>query len=67
MTGSGDTNATVQVFVNGVAQGMTTTDSRGNWRFACPALARGSHLLYAEATDALGNTGNLSSPLEVTV
>lgn len=59
-SGSGEPGATLTIYDNGntVAIGTITIPQSGNWTFTPgTALAQGSHVLTAIATDAAGNPG----------
>ncbi len=57
VTGTGEVGASVQVSIDGGAQGATVTvGAGGTWSWTVPvALAQGAHTVAALATDALGN------------
>jgi MYXO-CTERM domain-containing protein len=61
-TGTAEPGSTVTVIVDGTAVGTTTADASGNWSLVQPtALAEGTHMVRATATDAAGNTSPSSN------
>ncbi|MDE1461759.1 beta strand repeat-containing protein [Spartinivicinus poritis] len=68
-SGTAEANSSVEVFIDGVSIGTTTTDGSGNWSVdhTSTTLADGNHTLTARATDAAGNVSALSSGLPVTI
>ncbi|MFN7135016.1 MAG: Ig-like domain-containing protein, partial [Myxococcales bacterium] len=55
---------TVEVYVDGVRLGSTTSDSSGNWSFSVPAssaLTHGAHTATARASDSAGNVSPASA------
>ncbi len=67
--GTGEANATVEVFVDGSSIGTTPVDNSGNWQFdhTATSLADGDYDITAQATDDAGNTSGISSILAVTI
>ena len=68
LTGTGEAGATIQVYDGTTLLGSTTVAANGTWSFT-PAtpLGEGAHSLTTTATDAAGNTGAASAPLNLTV
>jgi hypothetical protein len=66
LTGTAEANSSVQVFDGSAAIGTATTNSSGVWSYTTGALAAGSHILTARATDAAGNTGPASTVVTAT-
>ena len=68
LTGTGEANATIEIFVDGVSDGTTAADGSGNWSYTIQnALAAGVRTITAKATDAAGNQSVASTGLDVTV
>ncbi len=65
-TGSAESGATVELFVDGGSQG-TTTASGGTWSITAGTLTEGSRQITATATDVAGNTGAASAALTVVI
>jgi hypothetical protein len=58
----------VTVFLDGAVAGTAVANGSGNWSFMpSTALSRGPHSVAAQATDAAGNTGPISSSNSFTV
>jgi hypothetical protein len=59
---------TVVIVVDGdTILGTVVADSSGHWSFTSPKLASGTHNIAVFATDNLGNSGLLSSPLTIDI
>ncbi len=57
ITGTGEPNATITIFIDGSSNATGTADGSGNWSIAvASALSNGSHTVRARATDVAGNT-----------
>jgi len=68
ITGTAEPNSTVTVTIDGVVVGTTTADATGTWTFTPSSpLTEGPHTVTATATDAAGNEGPASAPVEFTV
>ena len=67
--GTAEANSTVEVFIDGVSIGTTTTDGSGNFSFdhTGTTLADASYSVTAKASDAAGNSSSTSSVLSVVV
>ena len=67
--GTAEADSTVEVFIDGVSVGTTTTDGAGNWSFdhTGTVLADNTYNITAQATDVAGNTGPLSAALPIEV
>jgi hypothetical protein len=62
-SGVAEADSTVTVIVDGATLGTTLASASGEWSFPQPtALADGSHMVRARATDAVGNTSPESPP-----
>jgi large repetitive protein len=61
VTGTAEANSTVSIYADGSLVGSTTADGSGNYTYALSGLGTGSHGVYTKATDAAGNTGNMSN------
>ncbi|MDA3556878.1 Ig-like repeat protein Blp2 [Acinetobacter sp. AOR15_HL] len=62
-TGSGEANATLTIYDNGVAIGIVTVSSGRSWTFSLDKdLALGKHTITLTQTDAAGLTSEVSSP-----
>jgi hypothetical protein len=68
-TGRSESNAVVEVFINGVSVGTTTANGAGNWTFnhSGTTLANGSYAIATQATDAAGNISPVSAITNVIV
>ena len=62
--GTADANIKVELLIDGVSVGSTTTDTTGNWSYDHTGvqLTNGSHTVVATATDTAGNVSDTSSP-----
>ncbi|RYE26279.1 MAG: hypothetical protein EOP45_04045, partial [Sphingobacteriaceae bacterium] len=61
ISGTSDANATVNIYVDGVVITNVTADATGNYSYtlnAAQALAQGSHIVKATATNLDGTSGN---------
>lgn len=68
LNGTSEAYASVRILDNGVQIGTATADVNGNWSFTPDnALATGSHVFTAIATDRAGNTGGASSSFTLIV
>jgi len=68
LTGTGEPNATIQIFEGETLLGSGTADSLGNWSVTLTVpLNNASHNLTAVATDAAGNASDASTPFILTV
>ena len=67
-TGTAEANSTVTLIssVNGEV-GTSTTDGDGNWSITSSGLNSGDHNMTATATDAAGNTSEVSSALAINI
>lgn len=63
LTGSGEANATLTIYDNGVAIGIVNVSSSRSWSFTLDKdLAIGKHTVTLTQTDAAGLTSEVSSP-----
>ncbi|WP_213384918.1 Ig-like repeat protein Blp2 [Acinetobacter pittii] len=63
LTGSGEANATLTIYDNGVAIGIVNVSSSRSWSFTLDKdLAIGKHTITLTQTDAAGLTSEVSSP-----
>ena len=62
--GTADANIKVELLIDGVSVGSTTTDTAGNWSYDHTGvqLTNGSHTVVATATDTAGNISDTSAP-----
>ncbi|MFY9995003.1 MAG: BapA/Bap/LapF family large adhesin [Leclercia sp.] len=68
LTGTGEPNASIQIFADEILVGSGTADSLGNWSVTLTvALDNNQHNLTAVATDAAGNASDASTPFILTV
>ncbi len=67
IAGVGEPGAPIEVFANALSLGSTTANAAGQWSFATPPLAFGSHTFSAAATDIAGNTSNRSPDVHIVV
>lgn len=58
--GTGESSATIELFVNGVSSGKTVVDKNGVFEFSEIALEEGTNTFSAAATDQAGNTSQMS-------
>ncbi|WP_157943738.1 MULTISPECIES: Ig-like domain-containing protein [Arenibacter] len=67
--GTAEPNSSVEVFVFGTGIGTVTADSTGNWLFdyTATSLADGNYEITSQATDAGGNTSEISNVLQIVV
>jgi hypothetical protein len=65
LTGTAEPNSRVQVFVNGVAQGSTSTDASGKFNIENVNLDEGDNAITTRAIDAAGNVSEESLPVTV--
>ncbi|MCP5014893.1 MAG: hypothetical protein GY938_06355, partial [Ketobacter sp.] len=68
-SGTADANVTIEVFIDAVSIGSTSSDGAGNWSFdhTGTSLAAATYSVTATASDVAGNTSAASSTLNVTV
>jgi hypothetical protein len=64
LSGSAEANSTIKVYDRQTALGTTTASVSGAWSYTTGTLANGTQVLTATATDAAGNTGAASTPLD---
>ncbi|MBJ9720731.1 BapA prefix-like domain-containing protein [Acinetobacter calcoaceticus] len=63
LTGSGEANATLTIYDNGIAIGMVTVTTGRSWTFTFDKdLTIGKHVITLTQTDAAGLTSEASSP-----
>jgi hypothetical protein len=67
VTGAGEPNSTITIFIDNAQAGSATADGAGSWSFTPPALEQGAHTVHARATDAVGNISPNSSTNSFTV
>jgi hypothetical protein len=68
VTGTAEANSTVMIYVGGNAAGTVKADANGNYTYTFnPAMADGSYVITATATDAAGNTSAHSPALNITI
>lgn len=65
VSGTAEANSRVQVFVNGVAQGSTSTDASEKFCIDNVNLDEGDNTITAKAIDAAGNVSEESLPVTV--
>ncbi len=68
-SGTSETDSTVEVYIDGVSIGTTTTDSSGNWSYDYTGtiLAESNYIVTAIASDLAGNVSDLSADFPVTI
>ncbi|ADO68124.1 adventurous gliding motility protein AgmC [Stigmatella aurantiaca] len=65
ITGTAEPGSTVTVVIDGTVVGTAPVDASGNWTYTpTTPLAEGPHTVTATATDAAGNTGPTSEPVD---
>ena len=67
LSGSAEPGSTVTIYDGETAIGSVTVGSDGSWSFPVPTLDEGDHSLTTTVTDAAGNTGQASAPIEFAV
>lgn len=67
LSGSAEPGSTVTIYDGETAIGSVTAGSDGSWSFPVPTLEEGDHSLTTTVTDAAGNTGLASEPIEFAV
>ncbi|MCE0489776.1 Ig-like domain-containing protein [Pantoea sp. Mb-10] len=67
LSGTAEAGSLITVRDGEVLLGSVVVNSAGNWSFASPALADGSHSLTATVSDAAGNVSPPTAPLAFTV
>ncbi|MDZ4382806.1 MAG: Ig-like domain-containing protein [Parvibaculum sp.] len=68
VAGTAEANASVQLYIDGLASGApVTADGGGNWAHTFDAITGGSYAVTAKATDAAGNTSPASAALALTI
>ena len=68
ITGLAASDATVELFSDGVLVGTTTADNEGNWQIDVSSnLTDGVREITAVATDVAGNQSTSSAPLSITI
>ena len=67
ISGTAERDVAVDVYVDAVLVGSTTSDGTGVWSLASTELAQGGHTARAYATDAAGNVSLPSAPVSFTV
>jgi hypothetical protein len=67
LTGTAEANSIVKLYDGATLLGDATANGSGAWSYTTGTLASATHSLTATATDAAGNTGAVSSALDVTV
>jgi hypothetical protein len=63
LTGTTKPGYLVTIVDGNTILGTVVANSKGQWTFVCPPLARGKHNVTVSITDTLGETGLLSKPL----
>ncbi|QLH05025.1 hypothetical protein C5F49_06630 [Nitrosopumilus oxyclinae] len=65
-SGSSDPNSDIELFIDGLSVGTTTSDGTvGLWSFPENLLSEGLHTISVTATDPLGNVGSLGISITV--
>lgn len=68
ISGTAETNSTVEIYDGSLKIGSTVADASGHWSFTPTAnLSQGEHSISAQATDVAGNVSPLSSAFGLTV
>ena len=67
LTGTAEANSIIKLYDGATLLGNATTNGSGAWSFTTGTLSNATHSVTAMATDAAGNTGAVSSALDVTV
>ncbi|SHN17190.1 Concanavalin A-like lectin/glucanases superfamily protein [Chitinophaga sp. CF418] len=68
VTGTAEPNSTVTIYRDGVLAGTTAANASGNYSYTfTSSLADGLRGITATATDAAGNTGPQSAPLNILI
>lgn len=64
LSGTAEPGSTVTIRDGDTELGTVTAGNNGEWSFTTPALGEGDHSLTTVVTDAAGNAGPASSPIE---
>ena len=67
LNGTAEANSAVKVYDGATLLGTATANGSGVWTFTTGALANGTHVFTATATDAAGNSSPTSSALNMAV
>jgi hypothetical protein len=67
LTGTATAGYRVTILDGTKVLGTVTVNAQGQWKFTCPALAKGTHTLRVYLTDPLGEAGLLSAALTIKV
>ncbi|MEZ3500634.1 Ig-like domain-containing protein [Pantoea sp. KPR_PJ] len=67
LSGSAEPGAIVTISDGDTVLGSVTAGGDGSWSFTVPTLDEGSHSLTTTVTDAAGNTGPASAPVNFTL
>ncbi|ADU70507.1 Ig-like domain repeat protein [Pantoea sp. At-9b] len=67
LSGTAEPGSTVTVSDGDTVLGTAIVGTDGNWSFTTPTLDEGDHSLTTTVTDAAGNTGLASDPIDFTV
>jgi hypothetical protein len=64
LTGTATANSMVTVYEGQTELGTTSANASGTWSFTTQTLGSGAHVFAATATDAAGNTSDISNSLD---
>ena len=64
LTGTAESNSTVNVFEGTTLLGTVVADNTGAWSYTTNPLSAGAHVFTATATDAASNTSPASTPVD---
>ena len=64
LTGTAESNSTVDVFEGTTLLGTVVADNTGAWSYTTNPLSAGAHAFTATATDAASNTSPASTPVD---
>jgi hypothetical protein len=67
VTGTAEAGSTIKLFEGLDVRGTATADTAGNWSVSLSRVSKGGHTYAARATDAVGNTSEISNPRTVIV
>ncbi|UYQ92130.1 Ig-like domain-containing protein [Chitinophaga horti] len=68
ISGTGEANSKIYIYVNGNIADSVTADADGKWTFTpAEAFDDGEYTLTTTATDAAGNTGEASEPVKIKI
>lgn len=69
ISGTSEANITVEIFIDAVSIGTTTSDGVGDWSFdhTSTSLSQGDYTITAQAIDGAGNASAVSIGFDITI